>query len=305
MTVIPAGASRQVFLQLSFKHANWCVHVCPLPLYGCAQHNSLVFHTMLHRRDSPFPTGGSSDVGGRRPLSLITNQKTFRATTAQTIETESPQSETFPYDAPIAPPMPPRPLQPLPPRNNALRRQSTRRDTFDLFPPQSRQPNIVPMPTPGGFAMPPAPGRGSNRDHPYQYTADYAYRFDTIPPPRSDSGPPHYESADISGGIHADVWPIYNKISQELDERKTLKLNTDLDVVLIFVSLALGSVIKSSWIDTEPTVRFVLCDRHFISPQGPRRFESRLSTKVGPAPLPAIGWPRFKPSKHIRSNRSL
>ena len=214
---------------------------------------------------SPHPTGGSFG-GTRRPLSLVTTPRTFRATTAQTVETESPHSETSPPDT--APPMPPRqpPFPQLPPRNSGLRRKSTRHDTHESFssaldfPPQSQSPNIMPMPTPpplrspappptpnrprlpvpienvGGWAVPPSPRHGSSRGYAHQYTADYTYRFDTIPSPRSDSGSPHYEPADISGGIHANVWPTYNKISQELDEKKLTKWNTDLDVLLIFVS---------------------------------------------------------------------
>ncbi|KAF9653873.1 hypothetical protein BDM02DRAFT_3086272, partial [Thelephora ganbajun] len=56
-----------------------------------------------------------------------------------------------------------------------------------------------------------------------------------MPPPREDPAPPHYESADISGGIHANVWPTYNKISHEFDDKRLAKWNTDLDVLLIFV----------------------------------------------------------------------
>lgn len=57
-------------------------------------------------------------------------------------------------------------------------------------------------------------------------------------PPHSDSGPPDYDPADISGGTHASVWPTYNEISEKYDEKKLAKWNTDLDVLLIFVSLA-------------------------------------------------------------------
>ena len=255
------------------------MRIYPVPSHKCILHISLVFFVMLPRRDSigpnpshasPHSTSGS--FGGRRPLNLITNPKTFRATTAQTIESESPTSETAPQDTQTAPPMPPRsPVFPqLPPRNNGLRRQSTRHDTHESFssaldfPFQSQPQNIVPMPalpplrtpapphTPkrlrlpvhaesvGGFAMPPSPRHGPARGYSHQYTADYTYRFDTMPSPGSDSGSPHYEPADISGGIHADVWPTYNKISQEVDEKKLSKWNADLDVLLIFVSLVLG-----------------------------------------------------------------
>ena len=83
----------------------------------------------------------------------------------------------------------------------------------------------------------PSPRCGPSRDYYNHNTADYTYRFDTMHSVRSDSGPPHYESADISGGIHANVWPTYNKISQEFDEKRLAKWNADLDVLLIFVSL--------------------------------------------------------------------
>jgi hypothetical protein len=253
---------------------------------------------MLPRRDSTIPNPGpasprplSGSFNGRRQLSLITNQRTFRAATSQTEETESPQSETSPQDASItpqmvappmtatpttappttAPPMPPRPppFPPLPPRNSGFRRQTIRRDTHETyssaqeFPSQSQSPNIMAMPSfpsrspahplspkhlqlrvsgegVGGFAVPPSPRHGASRGYSNQYTADYNYKFDTLLSPRSDSGSPHYKPTDISGGVHADVWPTYNKISQELDEKKLTKWNSDLDVLLIFVSLVFG-----------------------------------------------------------------
>jgi len=85
----------------------------------------------------------------------------------------------------------------------------------------------------------PSPHYGPGRDYHNHNTADYTYRFDTMASFRSNSGPPHYESADISGGIHANVWPTYNKISQEFDEKRLAKWNADLDVLLIFVSLTI------------------------------------------------------------------
>ena len=68
-------------------------------------------------------------------------------------------------------------------------------------------------------------------------TADHPYRFNTIPSPQSESGPPHYESAAVTGGIHEKVWPTYNKISKELDDKKLEKWDKDLDTLLLFVSL--------------------------------------------------------------------
>jgi len=78
-----------------------------------------------------------------------------------------------------------------------------------------------------------------SRNDPHQNTA--AYRSYTMASARSDSsGPPQYESAAITGGIHAKVWPTYNRISKESDEKMLEKWNSDLDVLLIFVSLVFG-----------------------------------------------------------------
>jgi len=255
---------------------SWPCRIYPLPVGGVVPHTSppLASAVMLPRRNSTNVTTGyasprpiSGSFGGRRPLSLVTNQQSFRASTVQTIETESPVSETSPQETP---PMPPRPSFPyLPPGNGGLRRQSTRRNTHETFrsafeehvPLPSQPPNIMPMPTPlvlrvsgppptplrsqypspgsgaGGFATTPPSYHGPSRDYSHHNTADYTYRFDTMPSPRSDSGPPHYESADISGGIHANIWSTYNRVSQEFDEKRLAKWNTDLDVLLIFVSL--------------------------------------------------------------------
>ena len=224
---------------------------------------------MLPRRGSthtapqipPRPTDGS--VGGRRPLSLVTTQETFRASTGLTVETESPVSEISPQEQ--VPQMPPRPVSfpRLPPGYGGLTRRSTRRDTFETCREDISQPQPFSMPMPtipqiseppaptptrprqlapgggaGGFMQPPSPYHGSSRDYSHHNTRDYNDRFGTMPSSRSDSDPPHYESADISGGIHAEVWPIYNKISQKFDEKRLEKWNKDLDVLLIFVSLA-------------------------------------------------------------------
>ena len=82
--------------------------------------------------------------------------------------------------------------------------------------------------------------RDAGRDNSYRNTVDYAYRFDTMHSLRSNSDPPHYESEDVTGGIHAKVWPTYNRISKEYDDKMLEKWNSDLDVLLIFVSLAFG-----------------------------------------------------------------
>ena len=215
---------------------------------------------------SPLPTSGS--FSGKWPLSIATNQQTFHASTAGTVETESPQSETSPHPQAI-PSIPPRPpaFPHLPPGIGGLRRQTTRH-TYDTYtspleehgPGSSQPPSIMSMPSPpfsqvSGHPPPtpmrprqPAPGGGIGgfaavtpfHHDPRHDTVDYAYRFDTMPSVRSDSGPPHYESAAVTGGIHAKVWPTYNKISKEFDDKRLEKWNSDLDVLLIFVSLVFG-----------------------------------------------------------------
>ena len=54
----------------------------------------------------------------------------------------------------------------------------------------------------------------------------------------SDSSSPPYETTGISEGAHAEIWTTYNKVSQEFDEKRLKKWNDDLDVLFIFVSLA-------------------------------------------------------------------
>ena len=225
---------------------------------------------MLPRRNSTNPTmghisprAGSGSTGGRRPLSLVTTNQVFRVSTAFTVETESPVSKISPRESlPIAPPRPVS-LSRLPPGNSGLRWQSIRRGSHETFrsalediPPQPQSmPAVTPhapqtseppaqnrsqQPAPGsgigGFTSTSPPHRGPSHDRSRHSTADYTYRFHTLPSPRSDSSPPQYKSADISGGIHANVWSTYNKISREFDEKRLAKWNGDLDVLLIFVS---------------------------------------------------------------------
>ena len=163
---------------------------------------------MLPRRDPknvapnyapPRPTGGS--VGGRRPLNLVTNRQPFRASTAQVVGTESPVSETSSQEIPPT-------LPRLLPSGSGLRRRSTRRTTYETCSSASEEQN------------PPQPPNTA-----------------PVHPPRPDPGPAHYEPAGISEGIHAGVWPTYNKVSQEFDEKRLKQWNDDLDVLLIFVSL--------------------------------------------------------------------
>ena len=85
------------------------------------------------------------------------------------------------------------------------------------------------------FAKTPPLRHWSGHEHPHQHTADsYSYQFDAAP---SDSGPSNYTSADVSGGVHAHVWPIYNTVSQKVDQKLISRWNDDLDLLLIFVSL--------------------------------------------------------------------
>ena len=247
-----------------------------IPQVALHTHPLLVSFVMLPRRGStnitsdptlPRPISGS--FSGRQPLSVATNQQSFRADTAGILETESPQSETSPQAIPPLPPPRPISFPHLPPGVSGLRRQSTRQNTYGTYTSVSEEyastssqpPSIGHMPSPkfpqvpgrpppapirhpqpapggvGGFAL---PNRDVGRDNSYRNTADYAYRFDTIPSLRSDSDPPHYESKDVTGGIHARVWPTYNKISKEYDDKMLEKWNSDLDVLLIFVSVVLG-----------------------------------------------------------------
>ena len=205
-----------------------------------------------------------SYVAGRPPLTLVTHQNPFHAAAAQTVETESPQPETFSRDIQDAP-IPPRPrsFPQLSPRNSGPRRPPARADTEETLSPspeslsQSQLPNIIPMPRPypapirsrtlasgedlGEFARNPPYRHWSGHEYSYEYTAGNSYWSDTASSPPSDPGPSHYRPADISGGPHARVWPIYNKISEKYDKKLSTKWNDDLDVLLIFVSLTMGS----------------------------------------------------------------
>ena len=65
-------------------------------------------------------------------------------------------------------------------------------------------------------------------------------------PPQPESGPARRETAGVSEGIHAGVWPTYNKVSQEFDEKGLRQWNDDLDVLLIFVGLLVRVAIRFS-----------------------------------------------------------
>jgi len=106
----------------------------------------------------------------------------------------------------------------MPPGNNGFGQKPARRDT----PILAKAKEIPPVPL------------GDNRSRPI--------RRDTYipaqPPPDipEDPGSPRHEAAAISEGIHAGIWPTYNKVSQEFDEKRFKRWNEDLDVLLIFVS---------------------------------------------------------------------
>ena len=137
-----------------------------------------------------------------------------------------------------------------------------------ISPPQDSPGEVA-----GGFTAPFSPRVGSGRDHYRRYTADGTHWFNAMPPPPSDSGSHHYKPADVSGGIHADVWPTYNEISEKFDRKRLSKWNDDLDVLLIFVSLILGDMIMTSpHTNTIYTGCFVLCHCHCIPHHGPQWF---------------------------------
>ena len=243
---------------------------------GTVSHTSLLLvpAAMLPRRTSTNATpirvpprpGGSG--GDKQPLSLATGRQVSGAPTIMEVETESPVSEMPPQE------FPPMPTQPMPfshpsPGNSGLGEQSALRNTHKPFPSAfgeraPPQPPSMPMvimprisepppPTPrrprrptrggsvGGFLLASSPYRRFSSGYSRRYTRGYTNPFDTMPTPHLDSGPHHYESADISGGTHANVWPIYNEISKEVDKKRLDKWNDDLDVLLIFVGLMIGA----------------------------------------------------------------
>lgn len=92
----------------------------------------------------------------------------------------------------------------------------------------------------GGSAVPPSPQHTPSISYSHQSTTGYANRFGTMPSAQLDSGILPYEPPDISGGICVDVWPIYNEISQQFDEKRLSKWDKDLESLLLFVSPVLG-----------------------------------------------------------------
>ena len=159
-------------------------------------------------------------------------------------------------------PLRPPSLPQLPPHSSGPRRLPVRVDMEETLSPsseslsQSQLPNIISMPCPyptpirsrtlapgedvGGYATDPLSRHWPGHEYSYEYTPGYSYRPGAAPSPPSDSDPSHYKPADISGGPHARVRPIYNKISEKFDKKLSTKWNDDLDMLLIFVSLTMG-----------------------------------------------------------------
>ena len=219
-----------VLLGLDFTHHPPLVSVTVLPLMDST---NVIADVVPPLR----PAGGSA----RRPLSRIATQPGIRPTMDLT---ESPESELPPRELPQVSLRPPPSYSP--PVNSGLRRQSIRRGTHEA-PPSTLEERVPPrppsiptaaVPHPSG-PIPPTPDptgpqrlvpddgvtrcpptrpprHGSSRDY---STGDYPYRFDTMPSPCSDSGPPYYKSTDISGGVHATVWPTLTKYLKNLTKR--------------------------------------------------------------------------------------
>jgi len=192
----------------------------------------------LNRSPSPLT---SSPVIGRRSLNLVAHQQPFRASTSQTVETDTFVSETTPRDIFPAPSRPVSPLR-LPPGNSGPRRQQSLHDTQETLwsPPLEERvspepPNFFPTSPVSQTSEPrasptrsrrPALGGGTGRSASIQKSAT-----------RSDPNPPPYETAGTSEGMHAGFWPTYNKASREYDEKRLGKWDRDLDILLVFVSL--------------------------------------------------------------------
>ena len=99
--------------------------------------------------------------------------------------------------------------------------------------PSPKFPQVAGQPPPTPIRPQSAPGGGVGGFAPFNHGAgrDNSYRN------TADLDPPHYESEGATGGVHAKVWPTYNRISKEYDERMLTKWNSDLDVLLLFVSV--------------------------------------------------------------------
>ena len=227
----------------SWPHALYMLSVAD----WISPHISLLFViTMLLRRYSTKPTPNrspsplaSGSVRGRRSLNLVTHHQPFCASTAQIVEAESFASETSPRDIL---PIPSRPVSPLrlPPGNIGSGRQRTRHDTHETLCPTPIEEHVLPQP-PNVIAASPVSQTSEPRASPTRSRRPAPGgigRSASTPKSatRSDSSLPPYETDGPFEGMHAGFWPIYNKVSQEFDEKRLGKWDRDLDVLLIFVS---------------------------------------------------------------------
>lgn len=206
---------------------------------------------MLLRRYTTKPTPSrspsplmSGSVRGRRSLNLVTHHQPFCASTAQTVETESFVSEISPqYILPV-PSRPVSPLQ-LPPGNIGPKRKKTRHNTQETPCPTPIEEHIPPQPPNVIYTSPVSrtsePRASPTRSHRHGGAGRSASTPKSTT--RSNSSSPPYEAAGTFEGTHTGFWPIYNKVSQELDEKRLGKWDRDLDVLLIFVSL----VVMGDW----------------------------------------------------------
>ena len=120
----------------------------------------------------------------------------------------------------------------VPPRGPTARTSVT-------VPPVSEAPPFD-TPTPVNLPIP------ESRRRPIRRNTNESHNSTSEPaPPQPESGPAHRETAGVSEGIHAGVWPTYNKVSQEFDEKGLKQWNDDLDVLLIFVSVLARVRIRS------------------------------------------------------------
>jgi len=138
-------------------------------------------------------------------------------------------------------PVPSRPVSPLrlPPGNIGPKRQKTRHDTQETLFPTPMEEHVPPQ-LPNIITTSPVSRTTEPRTSPTRpRRRGGAGRSASTPKSatRSDSSSPLYEAAGPFEGMHAGFWPIYNKISQEFDEKRLGKWDRDLDVLLIFVSL--------------------------------------------------------------------
>jgi len=171
-----------------------------------------------------------------------------------------------------------------------FRRSSTRRDTLETFisaPEEHRDaptsPQSPSIPLPQVLEHPPTqiqqqqPGQGGGAGKPaaatpfHNKTAKYAYRLDTMSSAGSNPDSPQHKPAALTGDIHEKIWPTYNKISKEFDGKILEKSDSDLDVLLIFVSGSSLRVIADS--DRTDTICRLLC-----SLPSSQLFSSRPST---------------------------